>query len=143
MEKKEGKPFIAEKSMQYHQLIEKIKEKRTEEIRSDTSDYFECVIRTSNLNRLAPDFESCFGTPRKPCGSRPDRSVARYSEPYGGIRKGQTLYYAEEKGEAVMLLIWPWNNGDLSTVKIIPQIKTLLEPSSSAGFFQKVANLLF
>jgi len=39
-------------------------------------------------------------------------------EEFGGIRPGQTLYFWNEGKDAVFAMLWPWQDGYHTTVKI-------------------------
>ena len=43
---------------------------------------------------------------------------AQVTKNYGGIQKQQTLYYKDRDGVADCAMIWPWNDGSRSTVKM-------------------------
>jgi hypothetical protein len=38
---------------------------------------------------------------------------------FGGIMPGQTLYFRSEGSESIFAMLWPWQDGIRTTVKII------------------------
>ena len=105
--------------MNFIELKQKIEEFQLQEMRSDTSELFEFVIRADYMDRLYAILERYFGPPFKPTDEKPSQSIIKYTEPYGGIQLGQTLYFVENKGFSSLALLWPWGNGESVTVKII------------------------
>jgi hypothetical protein len=35
----------------------------------------------------------------------------------GGVMSGQTLYVSSQNGDSVFIMLWPWSNGSLITLK--------------------------
>ena len=104
--------------MNYNEFLEQIKELRFEELREDKPEYMEFVIGTNHLNRLSSILESYYGVACASPEKKPSRQAKKYADPYGGIKKGQTVYYLD-KGEIFhCALLWPWGNGEATTVKI-------------------------
>ncbi len=104
--------------MNYNDFLEQIKELEFEELREDQPEYMEFVIRTNHLNRLSSIFESYYGAAHASPEKKPSRRAKKYAGPYGGIKKGQTLYYLDKVEVFHCALLWPWGNGEATTVKI-------------------------
>jgi hypothetical protein len=105
--------------MDYNDFMEQIKKIEYKELREDQPEYMEFVIATNNLKNLSPIFESYFGAPCASPEERPSKQAKKYADPYGGIRKGQTLYYLNKGKIFYCALLWPWGDGESITIKII------------------------
>ncbi len=105
--------------MNYNDFLEQIKELEFEELREDQPEYMEFVIGTNHLNRLSSILESYYGAAYASPDKKPSRQAKKYADPYGGIKKGQTLYYLDTGEVFHCALLWPWGNGQATTVKII------------------------
>ncbi len=128
--------------MTYTKLLEDVKKLEIEELRADSSEMLEFAIRTDYLSQLNGILESYFGPPLKPPNKRPSRQEVIYASPYGGIRRGQTLYCIERDTVLNIALLWPWGDGTCVTVKIIQDEKSKFEiPSESLS--QKIIHTIF
>ena len=105
--------------MKFIELKQKIQEFQLQEMRRDTSELFEFVIRAEYMERFYAILEQYFGPPFKLADDKPSQNILKYTEPYGGIRRGQRLYFVENKGLSSLALIWPWGNRESITVKIM------------------------
>ncbi len=104
-------------------MIEKILGRCSEigidELRENTGDYLEFVIFSRDFDKWKELFDSIFGKPLKDKGVKPSGCNIKITRPYGGIRANQVLY---EK-DGFILMVWPWQNGELETVKVIKNDK--------------------
>ncbi len=128
--------------MTYTKLLEEVKKLEIEEIRADSSEMLEFAIGTDYLNQLNGVLEGYFGPPLKPPNKRPSPQAATYASPYGGIRRGQTLYCKEGDTVLNIALLWPWGDGTCVTVKIMQDQKSKFEVSSES-LSQRVIHTLF
>ena len=55
----------------------------------------------------------------KPLGQSPSKNARECSGPYGGVWVEQAMYYHKKEGGEELALLWPWQSGTLTTVKII------------------------
>ncbi len=100
-------------------LVTELKKLQFEEIRTNSGNFFEFVIRADRLNDLHPVLERHFGPALKSAGEEPRREVNERVSAFGGVRKDQTLYYKEQEGVPRYAMLWPWANGILVTVKVV------------------------
>ena len=104
--------------MNFRGFLDEIQKINCDEIRGRTESSLEVVVDKKNLDKIIHALEIYFGAALKPQGQRPSAESDRYSNPYGGVRQDQTLYFRkDEKGFAIAML-WPWGNGASVTVKI-------------------------
>ncbi|MDD5218238.1 MAG: hypothetical protein PHN49_04425 [Candidatus Omnitrophica bacterium] len=105
--------------MNYPELLQAIKKIRCEEVRVDSDEFYEMVIRKDSLKELSDVLGQYFGPPLKTAEAQPSREASKAAEPYGGIWKGQTLYYLEHDRQAHVAMLWPWSDGVTITLKMI------------------------
>lgn len=105
--------------MDHAALLTDIKAVKFNEIRSNTPEYFEGVIHRDTLGQLTGCLEKYFGSALKPADQAPSSEAKKAAEPYGGIWKGQTLYYCRSGQTADCAMLWPWGDGILITLKLI------------------------
>ena len=101
------------------QLIQGIKELGPQELRSDTETNYEFVISREKLEKgLSVLLEGYFGSPLKAAGKEVSPEAKKKAEPFGGVRKDQTLYSFENPEGYNTCMIWPWSDGRTVTVKM-------------------------
>lgn len=105
--------------MNYNEFLEQIKELDFQELREAQPQYMEFVIATNHLDSLSSILESYYGVAYTSPEQRPSKQSQKYADPYGGIRKGQTLYCLNRGGVFRCALLWPWGDGKATTIKII------------------------
>ena len=110
--------------MTYPELIEAVKKLGFREKRTDLSEYLEFVIQRDRVNELSPILERFFGPPIKPAGEPPSNKTQKHTAAYGGVRTDQTLYLVEDDTVSNCAILWPWNDGQLVTVKIAQDQKS-------------------
>src|SRR3989338_7282215 len=104
----------------FKELVQELKKLPLEETRNDSEEGFEFVIKKSAFKKLDPLLQSFFGKVFKDAGAKPDQEAANLTAPYGGIYENQTLYVKKDATGFFLAMIWPWGDGVLATVKIIP-----------------------
>ena len=105
--------------MNFREFLDEVQKIKPEELRVRTESSLEVVASKDHLGKINPVLETYFGPAFKPQGRRPTRESDRYSSPYGGIRRDQTLYFREDEEGFAIAMLWPWKNGVSVTVKII------------------------
>ncbi len=104
--------------MTFESMLGELKKIRFEETRSQDENYFEAVLNKEGMESISAVLQTYFGMPLKPEGESPSAQASQYSEPYGGIRSNQTMYYQETAEGSDTALLWPWGNGCSITLKI-------------------------
>ena len=104
--------------MTYADLINQLKTLPLEEVRNNSQQFFEFVIRVDRISELSSILEKYFSSPLKPAGENPSKEIEQLVAGYGGIRGNQTLYRLEEEKSAYYTMLWPWENGILVTAKV-------------------------
>jgi hypothetical protein len=89
------------------------------ETRSEKPEYHEMVVYTKDLDSWEKIFREALGMAVKPPGSKATNEHILITEEYGGIDKGQTLYVRKTEEGATMIMLWPWQDGERITVKMV------------------------
>ncbi|MDP1853242.1 MAG: hypothetical protein Q8L26_03430 [Candidatus Omnitrophota bacterium] len=105
--------------VQFNLLKEEIKVILSGALRIDDSNYLEAVATKGEMRQLIKRFEAFFGLPVWPSAIELPIHVRKIIDNYGGIMPQQTLYFLWEGNDAVFAMLWPWQDGNHTTVKII------------------------
>jgi len=98
---------------------EEIRKLGFESLRTDTSDYFEAVIIKEELASLQERLKNFLGEPAWPSKNKLSSAIENKINGFGGIMPGQTLYFRNEGHDSIFAMLWPWQDGKRTTVKII------------------------
>ena len=107
--------------MDYQTFLAELKTIPCQELRSEKPEFFEMVVKKDVLDQITAILERFFGPAMKPAGKDPSAEARKKAVTCGGIRKEQTLYFAEKDGYAFIAALWPWSNEISITLKITPQ----------------------
>jgi len=107
--------------MQFSDLKEKVKSIGFDELRTERDNYFEAVIVKDKVRRLVPRLKGFFGSPVWPSRNRLPLQIEETIKDFGGIMTGQTLYFRQGNRDIVFAMLWPWKDGEHTTVKIAQQ----------------------
>lgn len=88
------------------------------ETRSQTDAYVELVFLNEHQAAWDALLQEVFGSAVKEAPQRPSRAHRALTRAHGGINKGQTLYRTDADGTQVLAMLWPWQNGTHTTLKI-------------------------
>ena len=103
--------------MQFEKFKEQVKTVDFESVRVDAEDYFEAVINGSRMKALTSCLEKLLGKPALPSDNPlPDPAKDIITE-FGGIRQGQTFYFLQEDENSIFVMLWPWSDGEHTTLK--------------------------
>ena len=92
-----------------------------ETMRMDCDNYFEAVVLKDELAKLVSRLEQFFGIPVLPAKGALSFQMQEAVKGFGGIMPGQVLYFREGAGQVVFAMLWPWQDGRRTTVKIVQQ----------------------
>jgi hypothetical protein len=105
--------------MDFEKVKQSIKEIRLDTLRVDDPAHFEAVITKQETGKLTARLEGFLGKPVFPSGNPLASQILKAIEGYGGIMAGQTLFYWNQGDETVFAMLWPWADGQHTTLKII------------------------
>jgi len=92
-----------------------------ETLRTDRDNFFEGVIFQQEMGRLNLRLKNLLGEPVYPSKNKLTFKVQETVDGFGGIMPGQMLYYKNLGKDGIFAILWPWKNGQRTTVKIIRQ----------------------
>ena len=92
-----------------------------EALRTDCDNFFEGVIVGQELAKLHGQLKNLLGDPVYPSKERLAHKVRQRVDGLGGLMPGQTLYYKDLGADSILAMLWPWKDGQRTTVKIIQQ----------------------
>ncbi len=105
--------------MEFNEIKSKVKSLEFEVLRTDCDNYFEAVVVKNELSKLSERLSNFFGNPAWPSKNRLSYQMQEAVKAFGGIMPGQTLYFKSEGSDAIFAMLWPWQDGLRTTVKII------------------------
>lgn len=105
--------------MTFDELLKEIGRIPCQEVRAEEAEYCERVVAKEQLSALTVSLQAYFGVALKPAGASASAEALKNAEPYGGVQVNQTMYYKEAGAFRDLALLWPWGNGQSTTLKII------------------------
>lgn len=126
--------------MTFEDLQAEIRKFPFHEERTFSSQYIEVVLHTEVIPKIQASLELFFSSPLKRAGDLPSPQILRHAQPYGGIRREQTMYVHRERDKKYLAFFWPWSNGSLVTLKIFEETQQdkVSERKGIVGFFSKL-----
>jgi hypothetical protein len=100
--------------MKFEQLKQAAKDVGFETSRAEDENYLEAVVLKNKLEELMLKLDSLFG----PAQNKPSAQAQEAVSKFGGITKGQTLYFWQEGESFVFAMLWPWQDGEHITLKM-------------------------
>ena len=107
--------------MDFNCLKRDIKRLSFEALRNDYNNLFEAVVGQQDFDKLNLQLKSRMGEPVFPSKNRLPHKVQETVNGLGGIMPGQTLYYKTIGTDSILAMLWPWKDGQRTTLKIIQQ----------------------
>ena len=104
--------------MEFSAIRDNLKTIEIEALRTDCDNYFEAVIVKKEIVKLNNRLKKFFGEPAWPSKNRLNYQAQEAINGYGGIMPGQTLYLKSEGSENIFAMLWPWQDGERTTIKI-------------------------
>ncbi len=104
--------------MHFERIKEKIKDIPLDALRVDCDNLFEAVVVKVELEKFIKSLEEFFGPPAWPSKISLSFHVRKVIDDFGGVMPGQTLYVANKGADAIFAMLWPWQDGVRTTVKI-------------------------
>ena len=105
--------------MEFGKIREEVKKLSFELLRVDTNDYFEAVIIKEELVKLQMILKKIFGEPAWPAKDQLSSEMQKIINGFGGIKPGQVLYCKNDGRDSIFAMLWPWQDGERTTVKIM------------------------
>lgn len=105
--------------MKFIELKDEVKAVKFDTLRLDCDNHFEAVVVKAELDKLTARLERFFGSPAWPSKGRLSLKIEETIKGFGGIMPGQTLYFKDSGADTMFAMLWPWQDGQRTTVKII------------------------
>jgi hypothetical protein len=100
-------------------ILEKCSVLDTAEMRHDSPEYAELVFYSRDTAKWSEILAEFLDMPAKPAGAKPEEGDLVLTEGYGGIYQNQTLFKKAFDAGAVIAMLWPWQDGEHTTLKLI------------------------
>ncbi len=101
------------------EILEKRGDLMIFELRRREDDFIEIVVGNDEVDAWIELLEGFMGPPLKPAGVRPTREINDLANRFGGVAGNQTLFH-KTTGEGMIIgLLWPWQDADFTTLKVI------------------------
>lgn len=88
-----------------------------ETIRTETDDYFEAVCTKRELPQMTACLDSLFGKSFFPPAVSLPVDIDDVVADFGGVVKGQTLYFTKDGAVCFFAMLWPWQDKEHITLK--------------------------
>ncbi|MDD2679298.1 MAG: hypothetical protein PHO03_00645 [Candidatus Omnitrophica bacterium] len=105
--------------MEFKEIKKEVKDLGCETLRTDSDNFFEAVVIKEELAKLHERLKNFFGEPAFPSKEKLSFQAQETIKGFGGIMPGQTLYFKNEGRDSTFAMIWPWQDGRHTTIKII------------------------
>jgi hypothetical protein len=116
--------------MHFNEVKEEIKRVGLKDTDTDCDNLFEGIIRKEKVGSMTRKLEDFFGAPAWPSKNRLSFQMEKLIKQYGGIMQGQTLYLSSKDNQVVFAMVWPWKDGEHTTIKLI---QNTVEPLANTG----------
>jgi hypothetical protein len=104
--------------MEFVELKITLKNFGLDTVRVETNEYMEAVIEKGKLTELHARLFEFMGPIAWPSDNPIPDDVKAIISKYGGIMKGQTLYFMKKGAKVLFAMLWPWNDGVHITLKL-------------------------
>ncbi len=105
--------------MDFNVIRKDIKALNFDSLRTDCDNFFEGVVIKDELGKLKAQLINFLGEPVFPSKKRLSHKAQETVDGFGGVTSGQTLYYKDSGSDSIYAMLWPWQDGVRTTVKII------------------------
>lgn len=104
--------------MDFNEIKKEAKTVNFDALRVDNDHYFEGVLVKEEVEKLKERLNKFFGEPVFPSSQKLTSQAEQAIRDFGGVRRGQTLYFQNDKDAAFFAMLWPWEDGQHTTLKI-------------------------
>jgi hypothetical protein len=82
-------------------------------------EYAQLVFRNDQTKKWLDSVGEVLGPPVKTKDEPVSEKIITLTEDFGEIFDHQTLFYAETSSQRIIAMLWPWQNNELTTLKIM------------------------
>lgn len=105
--------------MAFSVIREVLKSLDLESVRIDCDNYIEAVVVKDEMRKLNMRLKKFFGAPAWPSKNRLTYHVQETINGFGGLMPGQVLYFKGDADGNIFAMLWPWQDGAHTTIKVI------------------------
>ncbi|MCD4814239.1 hypothetical protein K8S19_11175 [bacterium] len=114
-------------------IYAKLKSLKKQEERKIEADCLDLVFYTRDTAQWLETLESLLGAPLKAPGQSAPKEAKQIAKNYGGIQKEQCLFKQDHDQSMIVAMLWPWQNGKCTTLKMF--LTDRLPKKPGGGFF--------
>ena len=111
--------MIALKNIQFNKDMAEIQNMDFQTVRMNSNNYFEAVLLKNKLSDLTKNLEKIFGAPKLPSEKELSAQMQEIINGFGSVRGNQSLYFLKEEEYYVFAMLWPWQDGEHITLRIV------------------------
>ena len=104
--------------MEFTEIKAQIRNLSPDSIRVDDDCYLEAVFNKESIGRVMKALEEILGKPLRPSQDKIPGDTQKLIDGFGGLRKGQTLFFSNKDGVSLFAMLWPWQDGENTTIKL-------------------------
>lgn len=101
------------------EIIKKLDKLEIHQQRRVSDSYAEIVIFNKEILFCSEIMEQLLGQPVSSAGIKPNAEDIELTKDFGGIFDEQTLYKKDFDRMRVLVMFWPWQDGEHTTLKVI------------------------
>ena len=104
--------------MEFDKIKAEVKNIGLDTPRADNDDYFEAIVKKDSIDKAMQVLEGLLGKAVWPSPNKVPKDAEKIVKNFGGLRKGQTLFFLSENGVSLFAMLWPWQDGERITIKM-------------------------
>lgn len=104
--------------MEFKDFRRDIKSLHIDDLRNEDDNYFEAVLLKTEMDKLKERLKKFFGDPVFPSSGKLPAHTEKTIQDFGGVRRNQTLYFKDEGKNSLFAMLWPWDDGWHTTLKM-------------------------
>jgi hypothetical protein len=105
--------------MEFNELKAEIRKIELDVTRIDEDNYFEIVVKKPHVEDMIRLLDSVLGPPAWPSRGKISGKIEKAVKNSGGLRRGQTLYNLDAGNFSIFVMLWPWQDGERTTIKMV------------------------
>ena len=105
--------------MSLKEIVDRCRAFEVAENRKSSADYIELVFYSKDSDKWSQALTEILDLPAKPAGVKPEEGDTVLTQNFGGIHENQTLFKKPSNAGAIIAMLWPWQDGVHTTLKLI------------------------
>lgn len=104
--------------MDFNEIKKEVQNINFDTLRTDKDNYLEAVVVKEKLEELKEKLKKFFLEPVFPSLDELSFQMQLAVRDFGGIRPNQTLYFWNKGQDTIFAMLWPWQDGSHTTLKM-------------------------